>query len=165
MKTILLVRHAKSDWADPSLSDFERPLNARGKKNAPEMAQRLLDRKINIDLFISSPANRAAKTAKIFAEIFGFKKNDIDLREKLYLAEPDVFASVIKEINNNIDCAAIFSHNPGITYFANRLTPTQIDNIPTCGIFAVAANCEKWKDFENSEKKFLFFDYPKASVE
>lgn len=165
MKTVFLVRHAKSDWADPSLSDFERPLNHRGKRDAPVMAQRLLERKINVDVFISSPAKRAARTAKIFAETFDYKKGNIDFKEKLYLAEPEIFLSVITDIGNDFDSVAIFSHNPGITDFANQLTDARIDNIPTCGIFAVAAKCDKWKDFESAEKKFLFFDYPKASAD
>ena len=83
MKQLILVRHAKSDWGNPGLDDFDRPLNERGKKNAPVMAQRLLDKKIKIDAFISSPAKRAAKTAKIFAETFKQKKDVIVFKEKL----------------------------------------------------------------------------------
>ena len=74
MKTLILVRHAKSDWGNPSLSDFDRPLNERGKRDAPVMAKRLLDKKIKIDQIIASPAKRAARTAKYFAEVFDYKK-------------------------------------------------------------------------------------------
>ena len=77
MKTLILVRHAKSDWGTPSLGDFDRPLNDRGKRDAPVMAQRLLDKKIKIDAFISSPAKRAKKTATVFAEAYDKKKDDI----------------------------------------------------------------------------------------
>lgn len=164
MKHVLLVRHAKSDWGDPSLSDFDRPLNGRGKRDAPVMAQRLLDKKISIDGYYASPAKRAAKTAKIFAENLGFKKNKICLKEELYLADTDVFMEVITQADNSFTTIALFSHNPGITDFANQLTETRIDNIPTSAIFAVSVECDKWKDFKNAKKSFWFFDYPKATT-
>lgn len=163
MKTVILVRHAKSDWSDASLSDFERPLNERGKRDAPVMAQRLKDKKIKLDAIIASPAKRAAKTAKCFAEIFDIKKDKIDFKEKLYLAEPSTFYAVIENADNKHDCIAVFSHNFGITDFANMLTNTRIDNIPTCGVFAINVKADKWSDFKDAEKEFLFFDYPKAA--
>ena len=162
MKTLILVRHAKSDWGNPSLSDFDRPLNERGKRDAPVMAKRLLDKKIKIDQIIASPAKRAAKTAKYFAEAFDYKKDKIDFKEKLYLAEPAAFFAAIEKANDKHESIALFSHNFGITDFANMLTNTRIDNIPTCGVFAVKADCEKWEDFKEAKKEFLFFDYPKA---
>ncbi|MBK6382767.1 MAG: histidine phosphatase family protein [Chitinophagaceae bacterium] len=164
MKTLILVRHAKSDWGNPGLDDFDRPLNERGKKDAPVMAQRLRDKKVKIDAFIASPAKRAAKTAKFFAEAYNKKKDDIEFKEKLYLAEPTTFFSIIATANDKHDSLAIFSHNYGITDFANMLTPTRIDNIPTAGVFAVKADCEKWADFKAAQKEFWFFDYPKAGV-
>ncbi len=162
MKTLLLVRHAKSDWGDPSLDDFDRPLNERGKKDAPIMAQRLLDKKIKIDAFIASPAKRAAKTAKFFAEAFKHKKDEIEFKEKLYLAEPATFFSVISAADDAFKTIAVFSHNYGITDFANQLTDTRIDNIPTCGVFAIKIHSDTWSDFANAKKEFWFFDYPKA---
>ena len=91
MKTIILVRHAKSSWEEPGLSDFDRPLNDRGKKDAPEMAARLKEKKLDVDLFVSSPAKRARRTARFFAEAFGKEKEDIQLVEDLYLATRDAF--------------------------------------------------------------------------
>jgi phosphohistidine phosphatase len=165
MKQLLLIRHAKSAWDNLSLGDFERPLNERGKKDAPVMAERLVDKKINIDVFISSPAKRAKKTAAIFAKAFETDKSDILLKQELYGAEPGVFYNVISAVKNKYDSIAIFSHNPGITDFANELTETRIDNIPTCGIFAVEADCEKWEDFKMAKKKFLFFDSPRGGLD
>lgn len=162
MKTLILIRHAKSDWGNPSLSDFDRPLNERGKRDAPVMAKRLLDKKIKIDHFIASPAKRAAKTAKYFAEAFEFKKDKIDFKEKLYMADSSTFYSTIEKTSDKHETIALFSHNFGITDFANLLTNASIDNIPTCGVFAVKADCDKWKDFKDANKEFLFFDYPKA---
>ena len=163
-KQLILIRHAKSDWGNPSLEDFDRPLSERGKNDAPAMAQRLLDKKIKIDLFISSPAKRAARTAKYFAKAFNQKKEEIVFKEKLYLAEPDAFFSIIAAANDKFDSIALFSHNFGITDFANMLTEVRIDNIPTCGVFAIKAACTKWSDFKEAKKEYLFFDYPKAGL-
>jgi len=163
MKSLILVRHAKSDWGDPGLDDFDRPLNERGKRDAPLMAQRLLDKKIKIDLCIASPAKRAGKTARIFAEELKFKKNNIIYKPELYLAGPEVFFSVVENADEKADCIALFSHNNGITVFANRLTSVRVDNIPTCGVFAIKIKSGSWKDFRDSEKEFWFFDYPKNS--
>lgn len=165
MKTLLLVRHAKSDWNDPGLDDFDRPLNERGKRDAPVMAHRLLDKKIMIDAFIASPAKRAKKTATIFAAAYKVDKEDIIFRDELYGAGPTVFYDVVMNADKQFDSIAIFSHNPGITDFANLLTTTRIDNIPTSGVFAIKAECDKWKDFASAKKEFWFFDYPKAGLE
>lgn len=162
MKTLVLVRHAKSDWGNPGLDDFDRPLNERGKKDAPVMAQRLLDKKIKIDAFIASPAKRAAKTAKIFAAAFSQKKDDIIFKKELYLAEPAIFFTVIEKADDKLNSVAVFSHNYGITDFANQLTDARIDNIPTCGVFAIKIYSDTWSNFREAKKEFLFFDYPKA---
>jgi phosphohistidine phosphatase len=162
MKQLILIRHAKSDWGNPGLDDFDRPLNERGKKDAPVMAKRLLDRKIAIDAFIASPAKRAAKTAGVFAEAFKREKEEIIFNKELYMAELLTFYKVIEETKNVFTTIAIFSHNNGLTEFANRLADVRIDNIPTCGIFAVKADCDTWADFREAKKEFWFFDYPKA---
>jgi phosphohistidine phosphatase len=162
LKSLLLIRHAKSDWNDPSLDDFDRPLNERGKKDAPLMAQRLVDKKIKIDAILSSPAKRAAKTARVFAEALGKKKDSIIFEEKLYLASVDTFFKVISVVDNTNDCIAVFSHNNGLTDFANQLTDTRIDNIPTCGIFAIKIEGSSWEEIRKAKKEFWFFDYPKS---
>jgi phosphohistidine phosphatase len=161
LKQLFLIRHAKSDWSSPGLDDINRPLNERGKKDAPEMAERLKERKVRIDEILSSPAKRAAKTAKIFAEVLGKKKDKIRLIEELYMAEPATFYEVINDLHKEHKAVAIFSHNNGLTDFANMLTATRVDNIPTCGIFAVKAHCSNWNEFKEAQKEFLFFDYPK----
>lgn len=162
MKQLILVRHAKSDWGDPSLADIDRPLNERGKRDAPDMARRISKRKIRPDLLISSPAKRAARTARAFAGEFGFAKKDILYLPELYLAPPSVFFEVIAGISNDADTVLLFSHNEGITDFANQLGVARIDNIPTCGVFAIKADCKKWEAFRDAGKEFWFFDYPKS---
>lgn len=164
MKTLILVRHAKSSW-NHDVADFNRPLNERGKKDAPEMAKRLKDKLAAIDIFVSSPAKRARKTAKAFAEEFDVKKDQILLVDALYLASPPAFASAIAALDDKAGSAALFAHNPGITEYASSLTEVRIDDMPTCAIFAVQAETGQWKDFLKAEKQFLFFDYPKAEVE
>ena len=146
------------------LNDFDRPLNDRGKKDAPVMAQRLLNKKIKIDAFISSPAKRASRTAKIFASEFGVEKDDIIYKTELYLASENVFHDVVTKADDSFNSIALFSHNPGITDFANELTEIKIDNIPTCGIFAVKIETKRWADLKEAKKEFWFFDYPKAEV-
>src|SRR5688572_23678656 len=137
MKHLLLVRHAKSSWDDFSIKDFDRPLNERGKKDAPMMAKRLLKRDIMIDAFFSSPAKRARKTAEAFVKEYKSNKDQLIFLDELYLAGPSAFADVIKNTNDRYHTIAIFSHNEGITQFANSLTDTRTDNIPTSGVFAV----------------------------
>jgi phosphohistidine phosphatase len=165
MKTLILVRHAKSSWDDPAISDFDRPLNERGKHDAPLMADRLKDKGLKVDHFVSSPARRARKTARIFAKEFDVKKEDIELVEELYLAPPNVFIKTVAALDDKWNTVAIFAHNPGITDFASSLTNVRIDNIPTCGMFAVQVGIKNWSSFETAEKNFLFFDYPKNPLE
>ena len=161
-KTLLIIRHAKSSWDIGTLTDFERPPNDRGKKDAPVMAKRLMDRDLLIDTFVSSPAKRAKKTAELFCEAYGKKAGDILLLSMLYHAAVTNFYEAIEQLDNSAQTVAIFSHNPGITEFANTLTnAVRIDNMPTCGVFAIQFKSDKWADFKKAEKEFLFFDYPK----
>lgn len=163
MKSLLLIRHAKSDqsfWGN----DFERPLNERGKSDAPMMAKRLLKKKVKIDAFVSSPAKRAKKTAEFFASAYAVDENAITFVSALYHADPTVFYQVISQLPDEVNHVALFSHNPGITYFVNGLVDKiQLDNMPTCGVFALQADTGSWSAFASARKEFLFFDYPKMT--
>lgn len=164
MKTILLVRHAKSGWTNIGETDFERTLNEQGKRDAPMMAQRILARNIHIDAFICSPAVRAKETCEAFCSVYEESPSKIIFVEKLYQAPKYVFTKVIDELTIDANTIAIFSHNPGITDFVNSLTKgAKIDNMPTCAVFAVQANIQNWKEFAAAEKQFIFVDYPKAT--
>ncbi len=165
MKTLILVRHAKSDWSHEGLSDIDRPLNERGRKDAPEMADRLKEKGLKVDAFISSPAKRAFRTAKFFAKEFKVEKEAIRVEKTLYGAMPSGFEAVVSSMDDKDDTAALFSHNPGITEYANTLTNVRTDNIPTCGVFAVQAAVKHWGEFAKAEKSFLFYDYPKNPLE
>lgn len=162
MKSVLLVRHAKSSWEQEGQNDFDRPLNARGHKDAPKMAERLLNRNISIDAFISSTANRAFTTAGYFAKAYGVAQSAIIRVPSLYHASVPVFYDVISKADNGFNSIALFSHNPGITEFVNTLTATRVDDMPTCAIFAVHVLTDDWKQFESAAKEYWFFDYPKA---
>ena len=162
MKTLLVVRHAKSSWANPGQKDFDRPLNERGKNDAPKMAEILLAEGVKIDAFVSSPANRAKQTCEAFVTTYDRKKDEIIFVDKLYHAPAHVYYEAISEGKNKYDRIAIFGHNPGITDFVNSLHAQDHSvEMPTCAIFAVKADVEKWENFEGAKKKFLFYKYPK----
>lgn len=161
MKTLYLVRHAKSSWKDNNLRDFERPLNKRGKRDAPIIAQRLKERGVKPDAIISSTAKRALKTAKIIAGELEFPQKKIDTKESVYLADVPTLLKVLKKINDKHERAMLFGHNPGLTMLANFLSNEQVDNIPTCGVFCVEFPVEFWKDINQGSGRLVFFDYPK----
>ncbi len=161
MKKLFIIRHAKSDQSFFG-NDFERPLNDRGKSDAPVMAKRLMEKQVKVDALISSPAKRAKKTAEIFAKILEKPADEINFISALYHAQQEMFYEVVSALPGNLHSVALFSHNPGITYFVNSLhTATQIDNMPTCAIFAIEIDIEQWSGFTKAKKEFLFFDYPK----
>lgn len=162
MKTLLLIRHAKSSL-ELDTTDFDRPLNKRGKADAPMMAKRLHNKMTELSIILSSPAVRAFTTAKYFAEEYGIRNKDIIVVPLLYLAKPEVYKTVIEVLDDALTHVAIFGHNPGITDFANSLTNVQVDDMPTCAIYTVQSMASKWKYFLQETSSFQFFDYPKIS--
>lgn len=163
MKTLLIIRHAKSSWENAIVNDMDRPLNERGRRDAPAMAQRLLRSGVRIDLFVSSPAKRARTTAELFIQEFGKERKDILFIPELYHAPVQGFRDSIMTLDDRFDSIALFSHNPGITAFVNSLTSVRVDNMPTCGVFAVKSGAANWAEFPMADKEFWFFDYPKNS--
>jgi len=164
MKTLYLARHAKSYWKDQSIPDFDRPLNSRGKRDAPFMGEVLNDKKIMLDLIISSPAKRTKKTAIEIASKIGYPEKKIQFNEDLYEASSNTIIKLIKKIEEKYDSVMIFGHNPGLTMLNNHLSNHYIDNIPTCGIVALQLD-KKWSELDKNSCKFLFFEYPKLYVE
>ena len=163
MKTLIVIRHAKSSWANIGEKDFDRPLNERGKEDAPKMAAKLVKANLKVDAFVSSTAKRARKTAKAFVEAYGKTKDEIILSNDLYNAPANVFYETVTALNDSNNTVALFAHNPGITDFVNTLCSVKLDEMPTCGIFAVQIPITEWKNFKDTEKEFLFFKYPKES--
>ena len=161
MKTLFLVRHAKSSWENSSLPDHERPLNARGERDAPRMGKRLVSRGVQPDILISSPALRAYSTAvKIAAEI-GYPKDDIQVNEKLYFAGTSGMLDVIHSLIPRIRSAMLFGHNPIMTQLVNDLANTTIGNVPTCGIAEIKFDTESWEEADEGLGTMQLFDYPK----
>jgi phosphohistidine phosphatase len=161
MKTLYLVRHAKSSWDDPLLDDFSRPLNARGKRDAPAMAKRLKEKRVLLDLIVSSPAERAIATARELARILKYDQHKIRTIPELYHASPERILETLKRINDKFDTIMLVGHNPGLTEFIDVLTEVDIDNMPTCGMAAFKLNIASWKALDMKEETLLFYDYPK----
>ncbi|MCU0364408.1 MAG: histidine phosphatase family protein [Ignavibacteriaceae bacterium] len=160
MKTLYLARHAKSYWKDQSIPDFDRPLNSRGKRDAPFMGEVLNDKKIKPDLILSSSAKRTKKTAIEIASKLGYTEKKIQFNEDLYEASSNTIIKLIKKIEEKYDRVMIFGHNPGLTMLNNHISNHYIDNIPTCGIVALQFD-KKWSEIDKNSCKFLFFEYPK----
>lgn len=158
MKRLVIIRHAKSSWGNALLEDFDRPLNERGKKDAPLMAKRLKEKKVLPDVMITSPAKRANSTCKKFAKIFEVDKKNIWKEPKLYHASENVILKLAKEIDEKYNVVFIFGHNPGLTNFVNYTSNLEIDNIPTCGIAVLEVS--NWKKLGKEKAKAVYFDYP-----
>lgn len=164
MKELILVRHAKSSWADVSLADFDRPLNERGKKDAPMMAQKLFSRGVRPQLFVSSPSKRTRSTCKFFLHTFDKKMSDVLFLDHLYDADSSEMMKIVKNLPEPFSSIIMFTHNTGLTDFVNELTNVHVDNVPTCGVFGVKIETDTWKNFPKAHKKFWFFDYPKLYI-
>lgn len=160
-KQLLLIRHAKSDWGNFDLKDFDRPLNQRGLQNAPEMGERLFIKNILPDGIVSSPALRAITTAQLMANKIAFNSEEIIQNPNIYLANDQQLLSIVTSLNNNLNIVALFGHNPGITDFANYLTHTNIYNLPTCGMVYISFDTDNWKTVSGGTGQLLWDDYPK----
>ena len=161
MKHLILVRHAKSSWKDSELDDHDRPLGKRGERDAPYMAKILRDKKMDVDLMVSSTAVRAFDTAKEFAKKLDYKKEKIVRASDLYLAEADGMLDYVQRLDDDYKTVMMFGHNPGITWFANLLSNGSIENIPTCGIVAIDFKVKSWSDVSSGSGSLRFFEYPK----
>jgi phosphohistidine phosphatase len=161
MKTLYLVRHAKSSWKYPDLDDFERPLNKRGRKNAPFMGKLLKKLKVTPEFIISSPANRAATTARILAAKINYPLENIRYNETLYEFSEGALIQVVKHIDDGVAKAMVVGHNPGLNGLANYLGDQSISNIPTAGIYCLYLNIASWTKIRENCGKLKFFEFPK----
>ncbi len=164
MKTLYIVRHAKSSWKNPSLSDWERPLNNRGSRDAPFMGKRLAEHGINPEIMISSPAARALMTARVVAEQIGYAPSAIHTEKRLYAAGLGDALQVIKQLKDGLETVMIFGHNPAFTDLVDYITGDSIGNLPTCGICAVTFDLSSWQSVAPGTGTILFFDYPKKHL-
>jgi len=167
MKTLYLVRHAKSSWTDSSLADLERPLNKRGRRDAPVMGQRLAGGKVKVDAIWSSPALRALQTAELLAHPLKISGKLIEQHERLYTSSNEDLFLEVSTCSDKINALLVIGHNPVISEFADLLIDhnyaAEISQIPTCGIVALKFKCSSWTQIKNNPGQLLFFDYPKKS--
>jgi phosphohistidine phosphatase len=164
MKTLTLVRHAKSSWRDTSLSDRQRPLNKRGERDAPKMGKRIAEHGIRPSLIISSPATRAWSTAKVVAAKISYPVEFLQREDGLYLASLDEILDVIVAQDNGFNHLMVVGHNPGMTDVANFLSPGLTHNLPTAGVVSVQIEQDDWNLYERPKTELLVYDYPKKKA-
>lgn len=161
MKSLYLIRHAKSDWSDETLSDYDRPLNKRGMKDAPLMGSLLADKGIQPDLILSSPALRAKTTATAIAKALSYPPESIRFEHDLYACDVQTILSIIRSVSDEFDTLFVFGHNPEFTECANLITGGDIDNIPTCGVVEMRLLKEDWKSIGENSAELRSFEFPK----
>jgi phosphohistidine phosphatase len=161
MKTLYLVRHAKSSWAEPDLTDMERPLNKRGNRDAPFMAKLLKARGAVPDAFVSSPANRAMTTARFFSNEFGVSPKGIVQKPEIYEATAGMIIDMVGQFSDHWKTVVLFGHNPTFTTLANLFSDRFIPNVPTCGIIHIESDIKNWATFEAGKGKVIDFHFPK----
>lgn len=162
MKTLYLLRHAKSSWKDQNLKDFDRPLNERGEENAPAMAKYFSTAFTTPDKIIASPAARTTATASLFAMGVGYE-GEIEYNSAIYEAHYLNLLEVVQNIPDNIQSAMLVGHNPGMTNLANYLSSSFVtDNVPTCGLVALKFNAQYWHNLAEAQGELMRFIYPKG---
>ena len=161
MKTLTLLRHAKSSWDEPNLADRDRPLNRRGERDAPVMGQRISAAGIRPSLIVSSPAVRAWSTAKIIAREISYPLEFLQRESDLYHAGLETILDIVARQDTGFNNVLIVGHNPGFTDFANFLVPGLTNNLPTCGVVSVTLDCDSWNIGSHLPATLTFHDWPK----
>lgn len=164
MKFLTIVRHAKSSWQASGLADHDRILNARGERDAPIMAARLVEHGVRPSLILSSTAVRAFTTAKILAAKMGYPKEFLQREKDLYHASADRILSIVAGQDNGFNSILVVGHNPGMTSLANQLVPGITNNLPTAGVLSIVADCEDWNLIRSSSIELAVYDYPKCAA-
>lgn len=159
MKNLIIVRHCKSSWKDPSLSDFDRPLNKRGNIDGELMSNYLREKEKKIDKLILSTSIRTRLTSKYFIEKIHF--NSISYLDELYHASYSEIIKIISKIENNFNNIMVIGHNPGLTELINHFTDMRIYNIPTTGIIKVEFKEDKWSKISENKGKIVYKKFPK----
>ena len=163
MKTLYLMRHAKSSWSFDDLSDRERPLNDRGRDDAPAMGQALAKRQPALDLIVSSPAVRALSTAALVARELDYPSANIKVEADIYEADLDTLLAVVRALPDTASNVLLTGHNPTVTDLGNYLLPTSglTTEMPTAGVLCLRFHTDTWAEVGPGNAEFHFFDYPK----
>ncbi len=161
VKQVCFVRHAKSSWDHPEMSDFDRPLNGRGLHDAPLMAAKMAGLGLIPDYIITSGANRAKTTAGFFKEAAHLPENKFVVTKSIYEAGQEAVYRALQAAPDTANFVFIFGHNPTFTYIANSIAGVHIDNVPTCGVVHAQLFISSWRDFKPDFAGFIGFHYPK----
>jgi len=161
MKNLIVIRHAKSDWDQPSLADIDRPLNNRGRQDAPLMGSALKFRGLEPDLIVSSPAKRALETAGLIAEAVGYDGEAIAVRDGIYMQGTEVLIEAIRSLEDACSRVYLIGHNPCLTELVARLAGESIGHVPTCGTVSIEFAVDSWAHVMEGSGRLAFFDDPK----
>lgn len=161
MKKLILMRHAKSSWAEPMQDDFDRTLNERGKADAPEMGRRLAQKNIQPDLILCSAAKRTHKTARLLAGALGYPEKDIQRELDLYESDARTYMDVIRQISDDRNTVVLIAHNPTITGMVGYLTSSHVPNMPTAAQAQISFGFSSWKQAAPGTGTLDWFDYPR----
>jgi len=159
MKKLYIIRHAKSDWNDKSLDDYDRPLNARGLKDAPLMGKFLKSKNIKPDLIVSSPALRAITTAQLIAKEVAYEKA-ITPNQYIYEAYVTALQEIVEYLHDSNQSVFLVGHNPGVSALAYMLCDSK-ESFPTCAILEIEFTCDSWLDANKNNAKINAYDFPK----
>ena len=165
MLQLTLIRHAKSSWDNPALSDFDRPLNKRGMKNAPLMGKIISKRGLVFDRIVASPALRAITTAHLIAGKQGFPEQDIQQRDELYDASVDELLDCVRSLDNQYASIALVAHNPGLTSLCNYLSGESIANLPTCAVAVIEFDLDDWRAVYQDTGRLVLYEYPRKHTD
>ena len=159
MKTLIIIRHSKSSWKDHSLSDFDRPLNKRGIKDAKKMSFELSEKIKKVDLLLSSSSKRTTQTSNYFLDSMNIRSNIFS--ENLYHSSSNLIFDWILKINNKYNKTIIVGHNPGLTNIINKLTNLKLDNLPTSGIVIIVFDVDNWENINYQSGLVEWIKFPK----
>ena len=162
MKTLYVMRHAKSSWADADLADFDRPLNDRGLRDAPFMGTVMPENGYAPDVILSSPAVRAKETARRAID-GGDLDGELVFDDRIYEASPQTLRQVVSEFDDKNTSAMIVGHNPGVEGFIRFLTGT-IEPMPTAALAVIELNIETWNNVAASSGKLVKIIRPKDEL-
>ncbi|CAM1347510.1 SixA phosphatase family protein [Tenacibaculum insulae] len=157
MKTLYIVRHAKSSWKYESIEDIDRPLKERGIKDAHLLSKHLSKEINKPDVFISSSANRALHTAVIFCENFKYPLSNLKIKRQLYSFSDGYLVKTVKALDDSFDSAIIFSHDHGINSFVNKFGDKPIAHVTTCGVIGIQFKEKHWKNIKKGSTSLVEF--------
>ena len=165
MKTLYIVRHAKSSWDNPGLADHERPIIKKGKNRTKLVCDYLVENNLNVDLLISSHAVRAQQTAFIIADALNYPEGNIQISPTIYHGDIDNLFNQLFELSDDVTSVMLFGHNPTFTTFANYFLPKNMDWLPTSAIVSIEFDTDQWENFINARKKVKFVITPRLLKE